>query len=225
MDQQPDSHNQISKPHSESPSLKIELPKDERIRTLLTPKERASYWTAIKNNPLSPARQAQLFELFLNGNSTETIANLNKMPLGEVVRARIDFDWDQKKDEHVAYLLSSVRDRVRQIQLESITFSADLLAAAHKLHGERIRKFIQTGDEAELGDLKITNLKAYKDAVELLLKLTGQDKDASATTQIVVQGNGKQTVRVDDSVEVKNGIWTAEEAAEVLKLIELKEKK
>lgn len=192
------------------------------MRTKLTPKERGAYWSALKNNPLSPAKQAQLFELFLNGKSCEEIANLNKMPLGEVVRARIDFEWDQKKDEHVTYLLSSVRDRVRQIQLESITFSADLLAAAHKLHGERIRKFIQSGDEAELGDLKITNLKAYKDAVELLLKLTGQDKEAATN---VIVNSGEANVTVAENAERKHAIWTAEEAAEVLKLIDVREGK
>lgn len=137
------------------------------------------------------------------------------MPLGEVVRARIDWDWDQRKDEHVAYLLGSVRDRVRQIQLESISFSADLLSAAHKLHGGKIRAYIQSGNEEDLGDLKITNLKAYKDAVELLMKLTGQDKEVTSVTV--------NTPEVTDKVATSNGTWTQEQAAEVLKLIELKQ--
>jgi len=160
--------------------------------------------------------------LFLNGKSAEEIANLNKMPLGEVVRARIDFEWDNKKNEHVAFLMGSVRDRVRQTQLETIIFSSDLLAAAHKLHGERIRKFLQSGDESELGDLKITSLKAYKDTVELFMKLTGQDKDATAT-QVVINGDPK-TITVTE-IETKNAIWTQDQAAEVLKLISVKEKK
>lgn len=203
-------------PMVQDPISNMPIPsKEDRVRQILTPKERAAYYQAQKNLPLSPSKQCSLFELFLNGQSTEAIANQNKMPLGEVVRARIDWDWDQRKDEHVAYLLGSVRDRVRQIQLESISFSADLLSAAHKLHGGKIRAYIQSGNEEDLGDLKITNLKAYKDAVELLMKLTGQDKEVTSVTV--------NTPEITDKVATSNGTWTQEQAAEVLKLIELKQ--
>jgi hypothetical protein len=94
--------------------------------------------------------------------------------------------------------------------MESVMFSADLLASANKMFGDKLKKYIQTGDERELGTLKIDSLKQYRDAVELLLKLTGQDKKVEITGQV------KQTVEF-------TGPMTPKDAAALLKSANIKE--
>jgi hypothetical protein len=125
---------------------------------------------------LAITTQAQFFELFLNGASCDEIHRLNpNFPFGAIVRARIEGLWDLRKDTIVAQALDSVRERVEQTQIAMIEFNADLVNAAHKQFGDRLKKYIQTGDEAVLGDLKIESLKQYRDVVEMWIKLTGQD--------------------------------------------------
>jgi hypothetical protein len=176
----------------------------------LSPEEMKAYKAYLKKNdpPLAPRVQAELFSLYINGSTTEEIAKLNpNFSLGMVVRAKVDGLWDQRRDAHLDHLFSTVRDRVSQVQMESVVFTSDLLASANKMFGDKIKKYIQTGDEAELGTLKIDSLKQYRDAVELLLKLTGQDK------KIEVKGETKTTVEFKGKLNPK-------EAAALLKLAE-----
>jgi hypothetical protein len=161
--------------------------------------------------PLAPTVQAQLFNLYLNGSSCEEIQRLNpNFSLGMIARAKVDGLWDERREAHVRELLETVRERVQQVQLESVSFTADLLASANKMFGDRLKRYIQTGDPNELGDLKIDSLKQYKDAVDLLLKLTGQDRENKMT----VKGEVKQTL------EVVPKKMTPQEAAAYLALAE-----
>ena len=179
-------------------------------KDLLSPEETKAYKAYLKKNepPLSPRVQAELFSLYLNGSTTEEIAALNpNFNLGMIVRAKVDGLWDQRRDAHLDALFSGVRDRVQQVQMESVLFTSDLLASANKMFGDKIKKYIQTGDESYLGTLKIDSLKQYRDAVDLLLKLTGQDK------KMEIKGETKTTVEFTGKLNPK-------EAAALLKLAE-----
>lgn len=150
----------------------------------LSPKEIAAYknWSSKQEPAIALSTQAKMFELYLNGNSCEEIQRLNPgFHLGAVVSASIEGDWDARRQHHIGRLLEGIRERVQQVTLESISFAADLLSAANKKYGDRIKKYQQTGDESELGDLSISSLKQYRETVEMLMKLTGQDKQPSKT--------------------------------------------
>ncbi len=161
----------------------------------LSPEERKAYKLYVQKNdpPLSPSVQAQLFSLYLNGTSCEEIAKLNpNFSLGMIVRARVEGLWDERRDAHLESLFSGVRERVQQVQMESVVFTSDLLSSANKMFGDKLKKYLQTGDERELGALRIDSLKQYRDAVDLLMKLTGQDKKIEVTgqTKTVVEFTG-----------------------------------
>lgn len=148
--------------------------------SVLTPKERQTYekWLEAELPPISVIKALEFFELFCTGTTCAQIHKLNpQYELGAIIHARLRDKWDQKHDEYVAQMYDTIRDKVFQTQMESISFTTDLLAAAHKLHGEKIKKYLQTGDAKHLiGALRIDSLKQYKDGVELLLRSTGQDK-------------------------------------------------
>lgn len=129
-----------------------------------------------KDYPLSPIAQAKLFELYLNGKSCEEIQKLNTgFSLGQVVDSFVEGKWEQRRKNHINRLLSRVKERVVQVQSEAVEFMADMMSAAHKLHGEKLKKYLQSGNEADLGEMSINSLDKYRKAAEIILKLTGQN--------------------------------------------------
>lgn len=158
-------------------------------KTNLSPSELVTYQEYVDSGkpPLSPQVQKQLYELFLNGKSCSEIVRLNpNFSLGMVLRARVDGRWDDLRDAHVAELLSGVRERVQHTQTEAVNFACDLMSAVHKLQGDRIKKYLQTGDQEELGKLAETlNLRSYQTVVEMLLKLTGQETNKKVNGEIL----------------------------------------
>lgn len=126
--------------------------------------------------PVSPTINAQLFNLFLAGHTCQEIVKINpNLGLGMVVRARIEGMWDERRRVLTAELLDGVKEVAFRAQADSIKFVGDLLTAAHRHIGEKVQRYIQTGDEEHIKDVGIHSLKQYKEIVELLLKLTGQD--------------------------------------------------
>jgi len=144
----------------------------------LSPKEREAYQKYVEANkpPLAASTAANFFQLFLGGHTCEDIARLNPaFGLGIIAKARVDHDWDAQRDQHLEHLMLNIRQVAQQKQLGSIRFVSDALAAFEKLAGEKFQRYIQTGDVAQLGEWKDMNFKQYKELVELILKLTGQE--------------------------------------------------
>jgi len=95
-----------------------------------------------------------MFELFLIGKSCEQIQRANPaFQLGQIVSARIQGEW---------------------AQAQTANLLADMLFVANKLNAAKLEKFLQTGDERHLGNLRIENVKSLKEVMELLLQTTGQ---------------------------------------------------
>src|SRR6185436_3133870 len=188
---------------------------DERERYAL------KKWQSSDHPPLSHELNAKLFRLFLNGKTTHEIHRLNSQySLGQIVNARIKGEWDRRYQEHLDELLTGVKLRVQQVTLETIDFFADLISAANQMHGDAIKRYLQTKDPKDLGGIQITNLAGYKTAIELLQKLTGQDKQNKVGGELTVIHEAGESMK---AVETK--LPTAEEAAEVLKLLAAVSKK
>lgn len=184
----------------------------------MTPKEREAYQKYVEANkpPLAASTASNFFALFLNGHTCEEIARLNPaFGLGIVVRARIDHEWDKARDEHLEHLMTNIRQVAQQKQLGSIRFVADALAAFEKLAGEKFQRYLQTGDAGHLGEWKDMSFKQYKELVELVLKLTGQEGSTTkkvtgdvlhrhvvedAAQPITVRGDRPMTVDEADSL-------------------------
>lgn len=170
-------------------------------RDKLTDKEKTTLakWEKQKDkSPLATDISMALYELFLNGHSCDEIVRVAKLngsdfPLGMVLDARIRHNWDDRRETHLAHLFKEVGLTVKQRQMEAVTFVTDLLSAAHKMHGDKIRKFMHSGDKNDLGDFAIGTMGSYTKTIELLLKLTGQDKaTVSGGTQVnVIAGNAE----------------------------------
>jgi hypothetical protein len=189
----------------------------EKAKSYLNKRELHAYniWTGTSRPPLAPSLNAKLFQLFLQGKGTEEIRRLNQtLQLGEIVAARIEGRWDERREEHLDSLLSNTSLRVQQVTLETADFVCDILAVANREHGDRLRRYLQSGDEKELGDMRVTSLTGLKIVIETLQKLTGQDRQSS--TKIAVSG---EVVHRPDAILSVARPPAPAEAAQALKLL------
>jgi len=165
----------------------LTIPPTQANLKYLTADEQQIYQNWIENKtkpPLAVGLSLKMFELFLNGASCEEISKVNNhlYTLGQIYEARISHGWDERKDKYLAELFGGVVDRVKQTQMEAVTFTSDLLSVAHKQFGTKLKLYLQSGDEKDLGELSLTNLSSYTKTAELLMKLTGQDKKTEKMT-------------------------------------------
>ena len=177
------------------------LVKAERV---LTPRELEAYQKYLESGkaPLAVSTSGQFFQLFIQGHTCEEIAKLNPgFGLGIIVRARVDHDWDEQRLQHVQHLLDNIRQVAQTAQLGAVQFVAEGMAAFHKLAGTRFQKYLQTGKEEDLGEFKDMSFKQYKDLMEMLLKLTGQDGGTKKVQGVVEHRHTmeapQQATRVD----------------------------
>jgi hypothetical protein len=150
----------------------------------LTQRELAALKFVVKANmpQVSPSTANSFFHLFLAGRSCLEIAELNKgFSLGQVVRCRVDGKWDERLKEHLEQLMTKTLSEVNQIKLESLRYLSDLIRVHHRLYGEKIAKFLQTGNPDELAGVP---LPAYKALTGQLAELT-EEKNKSTTTVVV----------------------------------------
>lgn len=183
----------------------------------LSKREEAAYQFVIKYNTprIAPSRSTEMYQLFLNGKTCEEIARLNPgFNLGQVVRARVEDDWDERRDRHLADLLENARSVVQQRQMESIMFLTDYMSAMHKVFGDKMKKYIASGDITELEGIPF-NFKQYKEILELMLKLTGQDKKE-------VKGEILHKHTAEQPVPTAATGLTPEKAAQLLAIIDEK---
>jgi hypothetical protein len=156
--------------------------------TALTEAERhaLAYFQNSGGPPISPDTADKLYELFLRGCTCAEIRRLNPgFSMGQIVHARVANGWDHRKNEHDDRLLGEANPGATRISLEACEFVALQLAAAHRLNRDRLLRYMQTGNEDDLGDLAITSLRQYKDVVELLQKLTGQDQKMKVKGEVL----------------------------------------
>ncbi len=197
----------------------------------LTDRELSFYKTYKQQSghPLSPTKQAQFFELYLNGKTLDEIHRTNPaIPFGAIVMACVDGDWHSRRVSHVDSLLNAIRGRLQQIQVESVGFIVDALAVTHKLYGDAFQRFLQTGDKKELEGFEISSLNQYKTALQVLQILTGRDPNKGVSPDSIGDTaqthsesfkdheDGPASVRTIDS----SG-WSPKVAGKILEAIEV----
>lgn len=148
---------------------------------------------------VSPDTIAAFFELYLNGSEPVEIAKLNQgFTLEQINWAMVKYNWPIQRDEHLFNLQNNIRDKVIKAQLEATSLITDMITVSNKKNSEKLKKYIQTGDEEYLkGVMNIESLNGLLKTVEGLQKITGQDRTTivktQSTTDINLNVNGKPT--------------------------------
>jgi hypothetical protein len=115
--------------------------------------------------------------------------------------------------------MSNAQDRVKLIALESVNFMGLLLAVANKQHGEKLKAYLQSGDPKDLGGFDIQTITQYQKVIEMLTKITGQDKKAAqpGSVSVSVAPDGKGGITA-------SARWSPEEADAIRAVLEKKNK-
>jgi hypothetical protein len=103
----------------------------------------------------------------------EDLQGLNPLfPFGMLVQAKVEGLWDERRDAYIADVLADVPAKLRLTASEAVGFLSLQLQVAHKLQGEKLKRYLQTGDSKDLGDgFHIDSFKGYKSCIESLAKL------------------------------------------------------
>lgn len=149
---------------------------------------------------IAPSLSSQMFQLFLEGYSCAEIAKMNP-PFGEgdILICREKFNWDKEKDLYIMELQNRVKDKLLKTKLESLDFLTNTLSASHKYYNQKMLKYIQTGKEDDKPENLIAGPKAYKDIVESITKLTGEDR---ITTQNINKSVVVETKKSDSAIDI-----------------------
>jgi|SRR6185437_6900945 len=157
----------------------------------LDEREMEAYRYVLKTRPIEIAEETseRMYQMFLQGRTCEDIRKANKgYALGQIVACRIKYGWDARVVQHRTTLAATVPDRAIQTSLENVDFVTKLLTVNRIVMEEAIDKFMLSRNPDDLkGVIQAKNAKELKELVELLMKMTGQDKKR-------IEFSGKVTV-------------------------------
>lgn len=170
--------------------------------------------------PLAPETEVGLYQLFLNGRSlTEIFQAHPHYNLGQVVYAAVSGNWVSRKNDYLDRLYERVTARFAQASAEGIELAADVVAAARMLHGKKVAAYLKSGDEKDLFGVDVTSLGAVTKAVDLMMKLSGQDRvqkhdhrgkvEHEVVPVLPASGGQRAAVKIDRVALLEK--WAAEE--------------
>lgn len=166
---------------------------------------------------LSESLADRMYVLYRRGMSCEDIRTTFKCySLGQVVDARLRYRWDVRREEDDRQHEKGIAGTARRAQLDAVQYVTELMSATQAVNQAKIRTFLATMNPADLGDLALTP-KGYQEAANLLLKLTGQDREArpgrdeAARPGVVsVQAAVAQAVKPMDPAEAAKALAAVE---------------
>lgn len=132
-----------------------------------------------KYTPLGANLVDKYFRLFVQGISCTEIARLNRLYLGQVVHARVDHNWDEKRREHVEALLRESMKQLQQTKAESFSMVTSLIASVNQKLGDLIKRRLQ-GEEVSLEGFEVKDVKGFKELLNVMKLITGEDQKSTA---------------------------------------------
>lgn len=152
---------------------------------------------------------AKLFELFLLGESLGKIAQqFPQYPLGQIALTAALRGWAHDRDKMLHTLQDRVKAKVVKSVLEQVDFLTAMMSVANAEHLESMVRYCQDPINAPKPNMRISNIKEYKDVAETLYKIvagatgggTGKDKQKSPMFEALTTPQGKLQ-QVDEEVE------------------------
>lgn len=204
---------QLYKPEEYVTYATVDLPKEDL--------DKLTEYLAAGGHPLSPDAAARFFELFLNGSDAHEIHRLNKaFPIGSILDAQVRQKWTEKREAFYGELQDKVKNKVMKAQMETTELMTDILSAARRKYSDKLKKFIQSGDERDLdGVLGVDTIQGLLKVTEGLLKITGQDRVSKVKTE------NTQNLNVNINTNPGNELEPADAAAILSIMSEAKKKK
>jgi hypothetical protein len=164
-----------------------------------------------------------MYELYLNGYTCEQIfkANGGAFEYGAIIDAKDRLNWDIRRDRQLMALHSQVERKVYKVKQDALSHLSDLLAAAHKIWGDKVAQFLQEGNQELLQGFDPSSLKNYKEILTMLKLLTEGTGDKK---EVMVGGTVKHLHAVTSEMKGPEAKRVSSAAAsELLDLIATRE--
>lgn len=169
---------------NQDPNRNLPVPNvDEFLLTansVLMPNEKEAVFQYIRSGgrPVPASLNQSLFELFFNGCSAEDIHELNpSFPVCAIQWMRVAYKWDDTVMTNVIRNNSLLIGKINKAQVDAAMLMSDMIAVASKKHQNKLRKYLQTGDERCLeGIMTLDNPERFSKMVESLIKLVYREE-------------------------------------------------
>lgn len=121
---------------------------------------------------LKEMEAAKLFELYLLGESLSKISQqFPQYPLGQIALTAALRGWTKDRDKMLHTLQDRVRAKVVKSVLEQVDFLTAMMSVANAEHLEKMVRYCQDPINQPKPDMRVTNIKEYKDVAETLYKI------------------------------------------------------
>lgn len=121
---------------------------------------------------LKDLEAAKLFELYLLGDSIGKIAQqFPQYEVGQICLTAALRGWGRDRDKMMHTLQDRVRAKVVKSVLEQVDFLTTMLSVSNAEHLEAMMKYIQDPINNPKPQMRIGNIKEYKDVAETLYKI------------------------------------------------------
>ena len=121
---------------------------------------------------LKELEAAKLFEMYLLGDALPKIAQqFPQYELGQIALTAAMRGWAQDREKMMHTLQDRVRAKVIKSVLEQVDFLTAMMSVANAEHLEAMVKYCQDPINNPKPQMRVTNIKEYKDVAETLYKI------------------------------------------------------
>lgn len=139
--------------------------------------------------PVALSLATSLYQLFLEGYSCLEISKQGKgLSEGDVLFLRKKYEWDKQRDQYALDLQNQVNGKLIKAKLEAVEFLTNQMAAIHKLNRDQVLKYLMSGNPDDMPK-DLGKVGGYKQIIEVLQKITGEDKVSKVKTESVSTQN------------------------------------
>lgn len=115
---------------------------------------------------------AKLYEMYLLGDSISKIAQqFPQYPISQIALTASLRGWPKDRDKMQHTLQDRVRAKVVKSVLDQVDFLTSMMAVANAEHLEKMIRYVQDPINNPKPDMRVTNIKEYKDVAETLYKI------------------------------------------------------
>lgn len=168
--------------------------------------------------PIAASLAQSLYNLFLEGYSCLEISKQGKgLSEGDILYLRWKNKWDQSKSDYMIDLQNQVTGKLMKSKLEAVEFLTNQMSAIHKSNKEQTLKYLMSGLPEDMPK-ELGKLNGYRQIVELLQTVTGEDKVQKL--KIDQKSESSIQIRSDSNTDAKiiNEILKPENAAKMIKM-------
>jgi hypothetical protein len=150
---------------------------------------------------LVPAQLAQAMDLYLSGKTYHFISRALGVKKIHLIYLSKKFGWFKAKQDYLADLQRTLKDRVIASKIESQDFLLQLSQMWQKKIGTKISRYLATGNEEFANKIDLKEVDRYLKTIDLLQQMSEDPKMAKKANAAVNlnAGDGVHVKKISDS--------------------------